>query len=121
MKKLLVCFLLCISSSSMATNWIPSKYPHIYIGKETKQGIWIKFIFPKPTYVSGVGKVSTTIAKVKSDCKNDLLNTVQSISYQEDGSVLRTYDYPSGFFEPTPDSISEAILKAVCSYKSSKK
>ncbi|MDC2824632.1 surface-adhesin E family protein [Rodentibacter pneumotropicus] len=122
MKKLLVCFLLCISSASIAANWIPSKYPGVYIGKVTNQGIWIKFTYPEPTYIKGgAGKVSHFIAKVKSDCKNDLLNIVQNTYYQEDGSVVRISDYPIGFAEMTPDSIGESILKAVCSYKSSKK
>lgn len=123
MKKLLVCFLLCISSASiMAADWIPSKYPYLYIGKVTNQGIWIKYVYLQPTYIQGgVGKASYFIAKVKSDCKNDLLNIVQSRFYQEDGSIAQSQNYPTGFVEPTPDSVGEEMLKAVCSYKSSKK
>ena len=118
MKKLLVCFLFCVSSAAVAVNWIPSKYPDIYIGKVTNQGIWVKYIYPKPTFVQGgVGKASFVVAKVKADCKNELLNIVKSTYYQEDGSVVGSIGYPTGFFEQTPDSIGEAIMKAVCSYK----
>ncbi|MBF0785802.1 hypothetical protein E4T80_10050 [Muribacter muris] len=122
MKKLLVCFLLCISSASMATNWIPSKYPGVYIGRVTNQGIWIRYVYPQPIYLQGdIEKTSYSIYKVKTDCKNDLLNVVQSTDYQEDGSIARNQNYPTGFFEPIPDSVGENMLKAVCSYKSSKK
>ncbi|OOF62021.1 surface-adhesin E family protein [Rodentibacter pneumotropicus] len=123
MKKLLVCFLLCISSASvMAANWIPSKYPYLYIGKVTNQGIWIKYVYLQPIYIQdGIGQISQFIAKVKTDCKNDLLNVVQNTYYRKDGSIAQSQNYPTGFFEPTPDSVGEEMLKAVCSYKSSKK
>lgn len=85
--------------------------------KEISRGyeVWIKSAHLPPAKTASGKPYAWAILRYKIDCFANTLARQQSTLYEASGAVLDTSDTPRAASQVVPESMGEALLKAICS------
>ncbi|RYH32943.1 MAG: hypothetical protein EON54_20620 [Alcaligenaceae bacterium] len=79
--------------------------------------VWTKTTYNKPysTMKNGGPPFSTySVERLRVDCRNNTSQSLADVYYGKDGTVLNSYYTPAMPQVIVPDTVGEALLKAVC-------